>query len=337
MNAIEQPFTAWRIHQNKTTQRAGFQQLRIDDLSQGEVIIAVEYSAINYKDALAATGQAKILRRSPLNGGIDLAGTVVASQTALFKPGEQVLAQASGLSEIYDGGYARYARLPADIVLPRPRRLSARDAATIGTAGFTAILGIESLERNGQTPEQGPILVTGASGGVGSFALRLLSERGYHCVAASRKRASKVHNYLKHLGATEIIDPPAATEKILSSAVWGGAIDNLGGEALATVIKACKPDGNVLSVGLACSPQLSLHVAPFIVRGVKLLGVSSANCSVATRRRLWQKLGELFANTDLSPMIDSVLPLAEITTGFDKILNGQVCGRIVVDLGSKQA
>ena len=292
----------------------------------------MEYSAINYKDALAGTGKAAILKRSPLNGGIDLAGTVVESETTAFKPGDAALAQGSGLSEIYDGAYARYVRLPAEAVLPRPNGLDARSAATIGTAGFTAMLCIECMERNEQRPEQGPILVTGASGGVGSFSLKLLSARGYHCVAASRKREEGARNYLRNLGAKEIIEPPAPSDKALVSAVWAGAIDSLGGPPLATAIKATKAYGNVVSVGLACSPQLSLHVAPFIVRGVNLLGVSSANCPIETRRRLWRRLGEELAGADLSPMIDSVIPLADIREGFQKILSGQACGRIVVDL-----
>lgn len=332
MSVMERAFTAWRIHQDQTNFRADFERLCINDLSQGEVIIEVAYSAVNYKDALAATGKAKILRHSPLNGGIDLAGTVVESQAASFKPGDEVLAQGSGLGEIYDGGYARYARLPAEVVLPCPDQLSTRDAAVIGTAGFTAMLCIESMERNRQTPEQGPILVTGASGGVGSFALRLLGMHGYHCTAASRKHEDKARNYMKSMGAAEIIDPPTPTGKAMASAVWGGVIDSLGGEPLVEAIKATKPSGNVVSVGLACSAQLSLHLAPFIVRGVNLLGVSSANCPIDVRRRVWQKLGATLADTDLSPMVDSVLPLAEIKTGFRKILNGQVCGRVLVDL-----
>ena len=202
---MQDSFKAFRIHVGKEFERAGIETLSLDDLSPGNVVIKVEYSSVNYKDALAGSGKGKILRQSPLNGGIDLAGVIVSSDDPEFEVGQAVLVNGSGLSEVHDGGYSEYARVPSEWVVPMPSGLNTKSAMIMGTAGFTAALAIQRLQDNHQTPELGPVLVTGATGGVGSFAINLLDQLGYEVVAMTRK--SQQHDYLKALGAKEIISP----------------------------------------------------------------------------------------------------------------------------------
>ena len=323
------PFETWRIHQSTDDFSAGFEVLSIDDLSDGEVIIKVAYSGVNYKDAMAATNHAKILRKSPLIGGIDLAGEVLSDTSGRFGAGDAVLAQGGGLGEIYDGGYAPYARLPADLVMAMPNGLDAFSAMAIGTAGFTAAYAVDLMERNGQRPGGGPVLVTGATGGVGSFAVHLLARRGYHCVAATRKRAQA--DYLRGLGAGEVtgaVEPVAGT---LSKAIWGGAIDNLGGSSLAAIVKTTRTRGNVVCVGRAASEDLPLSVIPFIIRGVSLLGVTSANCPMDVRRSVWQRLATDLKPTCLDAVVAERVGLGQLPECFDKLIAGQVRGRFIVE------
>ena len=326
-------FPAFRIHQNKDNFHSGIETLTTEDLTAGNVLIEVAYSGINYKDALAGAGRVPILRKTPLNGGIDLAGTVVESDCAAYQAGDGVLVQGGGLGEIYDGGYAHYARLPAENVIPMPAGLDAFSAMAIGTAGFTAALSIERMERNGQTPEMGPIVVTGATGGVGSFAIHLLSRLGYECVAASRK--TNMNQYLQQLGATRVIAPVETISQPLGERLWGGAIDNLGGETLATLLKHTTDSGNVVSIGLVQSPSLETSVMPFIIRGVSLLGVTSANCPHSLRRRLWERLGGDMKPECIKAIVNEVIGLEDISDRLQKILSGVVCGRIVVDLSKR--
>ena len=322
-------FRAWRIHQGQGDFSAGFETLSLDDLGAGEVIIEVACSGVNYKDAMAATDRAKILRKSPLVGGIDLAGRVLADASGRFAAGDAVFAQGSGLGEIHDGGYAPYARLPADLVMALPDGLDAFSAMAIGTAGFTAAYAIDLMERNGQRPGNGPVLVTGATGGVGSFATHLLARRGYRCVAATRKRERS--DYLKRLGAEDIIDPVAPVPGALGKAAWGGAIDNLGGDTLGAIVKTTRPRGNVVCVGRAASEDLPLSVIPFIIRGVSLLGVTSANCPMELRRRVWQRLATDMKPSCLDTVVAARVGIEQLPECFEKLISGQVCGRFVVE------
>ena len=329
---MQDSFKAFRIHAGKEFERAGIETLTLDDISAGEVVIKVAYSGVNYKDALAGTGKGKILRTSPLNGGIDLAGAVVSSTSDQFQVGQDVLVNGSGLSEVHDGGYSEYARVPAAWVVPMPHGLTARSAMIIGTAGFTAALAIQRLQDNHQTPEHGPILITGASGGVGSFAIQLLSQLGYHVVAMTRKQSS--HEYLLSLGADEIISPEEVNIDAASmhKGRWGGAIDNLGGETLAWLTKSVKPWGNIVSIGMAGGINVETTAMPFILRGVSVLGVTSAACQQTLRKSIWNKLGNELLPNNLDHICTAEVTLETLTEAFDSLLQGSVHGRQIVCL-----
>jgi acrylyl-CoA reductase (NADPH) len=328
-----QPFTAFRIHEIDKKIVARFDRISLEELTQGEVVVRVQYSSINYKDALAATGAGRILKRYPLVGGIDLAGTVLTSVDERFKPGDEVLVTGCGLSETHDGGYAEYARVNGDWVIPLPQGLALADTMRIGTAGFTAALAIHRMEQNGQTPSMGPIVVTGASGGVGSLAVDMLSRRGYEIVALSGK--SSAQSYLRELGATRIL--PRGEIKLgsrpLEPAEWGGAIDNLGGDVLAWLTRTVNYWGNIACIGLAASPNLATTVMPFILRGVSLLGINSVANTRAQRLEIWQRIA-----TDLKPghldlIAKRTLELSALPTAFAAYLSGSVLGRVLVQVG----
>ncbi len=329
---MQETFKAFRIHAGKEFERAGIETLTLDDLSAGDVVIKVEYSSVNYKDALAGTGKGKILRTSPLNGGIDLAGTVVSSTSEKFQAGQQVLVNGSGLSEVHDGGYSEYARVPADWVVTIPTGLTTHTAMIIGTAGFTAALAIQRLLDNHQTPEHGPILVTGASGGVGSFAIQLLTQLNYHVVAMTRKQDQ--HDYLVSLGAQEIISPDEVQvdSASLHKSRWGGAIDNLGGDTLAWLTKSVKPWGNIVSIGMAGGINVETTAMPFILRGISLLGVTSAACPQSLRKQIWNKLGSELLPRNIDQICAAEVKLEELTEAFNALLQGSICGRQVVCL-----
>ncbi|HAJ91559.1 MAG TPA: oxidoreductase, partial [Gammaproteobacteria bacterium] len=262
-------FSALRVHRNaEGTVRAGLEALTLDDLAPGEVVIRSHYSSVNYKDALAATGKGKILRRFPLVAGVDVAGEVMSSADAGFHEGDRVLVTGCGLGESHDGGFSQVVRVPADWVVPLPEGLSLFAAMALGTAGFTAALAIDRLEQNGLAPGRGPVVVTGASGGVGSIAIDLLSGRGYEVVALSRRPATT--DYLQSLGAADVLDPKTVTasDKPLETARWAGAIDNVGGESLAWLTRTVQPWGSIASIGLAGGGELHTTVMPFILRGV---------------------------------------------------------------------
>ena len=250
-----QEFRAYRIDEQDGKVVAGFQSLSIDDLTPGNVVVKVSYSTINYKDALAATGAGKILRRYPLNGGIDLAGTVVQSEDADFQPGDAVLVNGCGLSETVDGGYSEYARIDSTSLVPIPEGMDARRAMQIGTAGYTAALAIHRMEQNGQLPENGPVVVTGATGGVGSIAIDMLAGRGYEVVAMTGKISEE--RYLRSIGASRILlrEQVDLGKRPMEKAQWAGAIDNLGGDYLTWLTRTTMYGGNIASVGLAASPH----------------------------------------------------------------------------------
>ncbi len=327
-------FSAFRIHSNSEGTQAGIEQLSIDDLCEGDVVIKVKYSSVNYKDALAGSGRAQILRRSPLVGGIDLAGEVVESTSGEFVPGDQVLVNGSGLSETHDGGYAEFARVPTDWVVPLPKGLSLSQTMIIGTAGFTAALCVHLLEQNNQKVEDGPIVVTGASGGVGSFAINILHKLGFETIAVSGKKNS--FDYLYELGATKVVgrEKIKIGDGVLEKTRWAGAIDNVGGETLSALVRATKPWGNVVSVGIAGGVKFELSTMPFIIRGVNLLGVSSSNCPQTLRKVIWNRLGDDLHPDQIAKIHSETVKLEDLPQIFEKLLNNEIQGRTLVEVSN---
>ena len=327
-------FRAYRIDEQDGSVSAGFTELSIDDLTPGNVVVRVSHSTINYKDALAATGAGKILRRYPLNGGIDLAGTVVSSEDAEFQPGAAVLVNGCGLSETVDGGYSEYARVDSKSLVAIPDGMTAVEAMQIGTAGYTAALAIHRLEQNGQTPDAGPIVVTGASGGVGSLAIDMLSARGYEAVAVTGKADEEA--YLRKLGARRILvrDQIDLGERPLEKAQWGGAIDNLGGEYLTWLTRTVDYGGNIASIGLASSAVLHTTVLPFILRAVCLLGINSVDTPRDLRRAVWARIGGDLRPQHLETIGHRSISFDELPNAFQAYLDGAVTGRVVVEIAS---
>jgi acrylyl-CoA reductase (NADPH) len=330
MSTVPEKFTAFRIHKNDKTITSGFEQISLNDLTDGEVVIKVAYSDINYKDALAATGKGRILRTYPLVGGIDLSGVVVSSEDARFQTGDKVLVCGAQLSELYDGGYAEYARVKADSVVNLPQGMSLRDVMALGTAGYTAALAIQRMEDNGQVPERGPIVVTGATGGVGSFAINMLSNIGYEVIAFTGKIEQEP--YLKALGASQLInrnDIEMGT-KPLENAQWGGAIDNVGGDTLSWLTRTTCVWGNIASIGLAGGIKLDSTVMPFILRGVSILGINSVEMPISVRTQGWQRLSTDLKPTKLALISPTTIEFKDLANAFDAYVDGTVTGRTVV-------
>ncbi|MYB89131.1 MAG: acryloyl-CoA reductase [Proteobacteria bacterium] len=325
-------FSAFRIHADESGTHAGTESLALEQLSAGDVVIRVHYSSVNYKDALAATGKSKILRKSPLVGGIDLAGEVVQSSSPLFSQDDPVIANGSGLSEVHDGGYAEYARIPAGWVVPLPARLRLDQAMVIGTAGFTAALCIHLMQQNHQQAVDGPVVVTGASGGVGSFAIDLLHKLGHEVTAVTG--SPQAQDYLHELGADKVVgrDWVESGGGMLEKARWAGAIDNVGGETLSSLVRATKPWGNVVSVGIAGGTGFRLSTMPFIIRGVNLLGVSSSNCPQDLRKQIWQRLGSDLCPEHISRIHTRTAGLEDLPEVFEKLLKNEIRGRVLVRL-----
>jgi acrylyl-CoA reductase (NADPH) len=325
-------FRAYRIHSDGGQVSARFEELGIDDLGAGEVVIRVSYSGINYKDALAATGAGKILRRYPLVGGIDLAGTVESSSDARYASGQAVLVTGCGLSETHDGGYAQFARVPGDWVIPMPDGLDAWSAMALGTAGFTAALAIHRMEQNGQAPEGGSIAVTGASGGVGSIAVDMLSSAGYQVVAVSGK--ADAVPYLKELGAAEVLDRRELDcgSRPLEAVRFGGAIDNLGGATLTWLTRTVDFWGNIASIGLASGPELNTTVMPFILRGISLLGINSSATPRDWRLGVWQRIASDLKPRHLERIVNRTIDFTELPQAFPAYLSGHITGRTVVKI-----
>jgi acrylyl-CoA reductase (NADPH) len=326
-------FKAFRIHEIDRKIVAKFEQLSLDDLNPGEVVVRVQYSDINYKDALAATGAGKILRKYPLVGGIDLAGVVESSTDARYRPGDAVLVTGCGLSETHDGGYAQFARLSGEWVIPMPPGLDAFKAMSLGTAGFTAALAIHRMEHNGQVPAKGPIVVTGATGGVGSVAIDMLAGRGYEVIAVSGKPDSI--DYLKSLGASQVLlrSDIDYGKRPLEAARFGGAIDNVGGETLTWLTRTVDFWGNIASIGLAGGAELHTTVIPFILRGVNLLGINSSATLRETRLKVWERIATDLAPRHLDRIATRTIGFDELPGAFDAYLKGAVTGRTVVRIG----
>ena len=323
-------FKAFRIHQEGGKITARFERLTLDDLTAGEVVIRVAYSGINYKDALAATGKGKILRRYPLVGGIDLAGVVESSDDSQFRKGDRVLVTGGGLSETHDGGYAEYARVPADWVIPMPPGLDERTSMALGTAGFTAALAIHQMEHNGQKPGNGPVVVTGATGGVGSLAIDMLAGRGYEVIAVSGK--PEAAEYLRSLGAARVL----ARQEIdfgsrpLETAQFAGAIDSVGGETLAWLTRTTSYGGNIASVGLAGGAELKTTVMPFILRAVNLLGINSSATPRALRLKVWERISTDLMPRHLDLIVTRTISFDELPGAFASYIEGRVTGRTLV-------
>ena len=325
-------FRAFQINENDQQVTGAFNNISISDLNDGDVVIKVTHSTINYKDALAATGKGRILRRYPLVGGIDLAGTIEHSATTKFKQGDCVLVNGCGLSETRDGGYAEYARVNKDSVILVPENMSAYEVMQIGTAGYTAALAIHRMEQNGQTPKSGPILVTGASGGVGSVAINMLSSKGYEVVALTGK-TDKL-DYLKTIGAHQVLirDDLDYGKRPLEKAVWGGAIDNLGGDTLTWLTRTVKYGGNIACIGLAASYKLETTVMPLILRAVNLLGINSVDTPRDLRMQVWKRIGSDLFPKQLDIIAPNMISFDELPQAFDAFIKGTMTGRIVVKI-----
>ena len=328
---IPNPFPAFRIH-NDAGYRAGIESVSLDDLNHGEVVIKTAYSSVNFKDALAGTGEGKILRRFPLVGGIDVAGHVVASTDPAFREGDAVLVTGSGLSETRDGGYAAYARLESKWVIPLPAGLSLRESMILGTAGFTAALALYRMLDNRQTPALGPLAVTGATGGVGSLAVDIFTSVGFEVHAISGKADQA--DYLKSLGATQVLGREAlATTRPMESVRFGGGLDNVGGGMLTSLLAQTAPYGNVASAGLVASHDLPTTVMPFIIRGVSLLGVASAGTARDIRDDIWRHLADDWKPRHLEAICTRETTLDGLSEVFNGMLSGKSFGRTLVKIG----
>ena len=325
-------FTAFRIHNDHAGYRSSIEALTLDALNPGEVVIKTAYSSVNYKDALAGTGEGKILRKFPLVGGIDVAGLVVASTDPAFREGDAVLVTGCGLSETRDGGYAEYARLEAKWVIPLPAGLSLRESMILGTAGFTAALALFRMRENRQTPDLGPLAVTGATGGVGSLAVDIFSKAGFDVHAISGKPENT--DYLKAIGAREVLGRDAlATTRPMETARFGGGLDNVGGPMLASLLAQTVPYGNVATAGLAASADLPTTVMPFIIRGVSLLGVASAGTARDIRDAVWQHLASDWKPAHLDAICTRETTLDGLSEVFRTMLAGGSFGRTLVRMG----
>ncbi len=322
------PFDVYLIEADGDAVHAGFTTLEREQLDPGDVVVRIRYASVNYKDALAATGKGKIIRRFPCVGGIDATGTVESSQSSRFKPGDSVVVHGHGFGVSQHGGYAALTRVPADWVNHIPAPLSELDAITIGVAGYTAALGVDLMELNGTRPDRGQVLVNGATGGVASVSIDILARRGYEVVAVTSKPEQA--QYLKELGAREVIaasDLPPATRPLEKSR-WAAAVDSLGGEPLAALTRTMHKDGVITSIGNAAGLELTTTVMPFILRGVRLIGVNSDN-GPAVRDHVWRRL-----STDLRPRhlarIAQVKPFQALPEAIEEVVAGRNRGRTVI-------
>lgn len=328
---IPTTFPAFRIHHDAAGYRSGIESIGLDALSPGEIVIKAAYSSVNFKDALAGTGQGKILRQFPLVGGIDVAGHVVQSRDPAFKEGDAVLCTGCGLSETRDGGYSAYARLEAPWAIRLPTGLDLRESMILGTAGFTAGLALLRMQDNRQTPALGPLAVTGATGGVGSLAIAIFSKAGYavHAISGKADQAA----WLRSLGACEVLGREAlSTTKPLDSARFGGGLDNVGGTMLHALLAHTAPYGNVASAGLVATQHLATTVMPFILRGVSLLGVASAGTARDIRDEVWRRLSSDWKPAHLAAITTREVGLEGLPAVFADMLAGRAQGRSLVRL-----
>lgn len=329
----EQSFRALVVEEHSDGRRVELRDLQLSDLPPGEVLVRVAYSTLNYKDGLAVTGKGKVLRSSPMVPGIDFAGTVVESAAPAYQPGQTVIVTGWGVGERYWGGFSQMARVAAGWLVPLPVELGLQQAMAVGTAGLTAALAVQALERHGLRPTERELMVTGAAGGVGSVAVALLAQAGY-CVVASTGRTHEA-DYLKALGASEIVERASLTGpgRPLESERWGGAIDTVGGATLAGLLRSMAYHSAVAVCGNAGGAEFAATVFPFILRGVALLGVESVLVPFAERQAAWQRIARDLPLATLDRMSE-VVPLSEVPQHSEQITNGEVRGRLVVDVNA---
>jgi putative YhdH/YhfP family quinone oxidoreductase len=328
-----QTFKAYRTFQQDNVVASRFVDMSLEELDAGDVVIKTKYSTINYKDALSYGGAGKIMRKFPTVAGIDMAGTVESSKDPRWKKGDKVIVTGYDLGVSHDGGYSEYVRVPGDWIVRRPESMTAFDAMTLGTAGFTAALAIHLMQHNGLTPAAGPVAVTGATGGVGSVAIEILAKQGYDVVAITGK--SREAEYLRRIGARDVMlrsSLEVANLRPLEKSTWAGAVDNLGGDVLAWLLATSKIAGTVAAVGLAADMKLNTTVAPFILRGVHLLGTDSANCPMSLRQSLWNKLAVDWRPDRVHDEVRTI-DFDELPTHFDAYLKGMARGRTMVRVG----
>ncbi|PRS37957.1 oxidoreductase [Bacillus sp. RJGP41] len=328
-----QQFDALVVNKQDDQFTVNIQELSLDDLPQGEVLIRIHYSGVNYKDSLAAIPNGNIVSSYPIVPGIDMAGVVVSSEDSRFKEGDEVIATSYGIGVSQSGGYSQFARVPAEWIVPLPDGLTMKEAMIIGTAGFTAALSVLRLEENNLTPEQGSVLVTGATGGVGSFAVSILSKLGYSVEASTGKESE--HGYLKAIGASTIVSREDVYDgklRALGKQKWSGAVDPVGGEPLASVLSQIKYGGAVAVSGLTAGTSLPATVFPFILRGVNLLGIDSVNCPMDTRLKVWHRLATDFKLEDLEQLVQQEITLKELPDVLPTLLKGEARGRTIVKL-----
>lgn len=308
-------------------------ELSFNDLPEGDVLLKVEYSSINYKDSLAAIPDGNIVKSYPFVPGIDLAGTVISSENPQFKEGDKVIATSYEIGVSHFGGYSEYARIPSEWLVPLPEGLSLKEAMVIGTAGFTAALSVQRLEENNVTPDKGKVLVTGSTGGVGSFAVSILSKRGYEVEASTGKESQ--HGFLKSLGATSIVPREEVYDgkvRALGKQKWAAAVDPVGGEPLASLLSQIHYGGSVAVSGLTAGTKLPSTVFPFILRGVNLLGIDSVYCPMDRRLKVWNRLATDFKPDNLEQLIQQEITLEQLPEALPTLLKGQAKGRTIVKL-----
>ena len=327
-------FRAYRTFEDDGKVQSRFVDMRVDELDPGDVVVRTKYSTINYKDALSYNGTGKIMRKFPTVAGIDMSGTVESSSDTRWRKGDKVIVHAYDMGVAHDGGYSEFVRVPGDWIVRRPESMTAFDAMTLGTAGFTAALAIHLMQHNGLEPGNGPVAVTGATGGVGCVAVEILAKLGYDVVAISSK-AKEEGNWLRSIGAKEVLprqEIDLSKIRPLGPATYAGAVDNLGGEILAWLLSMQKVGGTVAAVGLAADMKLNTTVAPFILRGVHLLGADSANCPMTLRQTLWNKLAVAWRPDRVHDQVRTI-DFEDLPTHFDAYLKGMVRGRTVVRVG----
>ncbi|MFB5281843.1 acryloyl-CoA reductase [Peribacillus sp. Hz7] len=326
-------FDALVVNKQDDQFSVGVQQFSLQDLPEGEVLIRVQYSGVNYKDSLASIPNGNIVNTYPFVPGIDLAGVVVSSEDPRFQEGDEVIATSYEIGVSHFGGYSEYARIPAQWIVPLPKGLTLKEAMIIGTAGFTAALSVQRLEENNLTPDKGAVLVTGATGGVGSFAVSILSTLGYQVEASTGKEAEQ--EYLKKLGATTVLSRKDVYDgkiRALGKQKWAAAVDPVGGEPLASVLSQIEYGGSVAVSGLTAGTKLPTTVFPFILRGVNLLGIDSVYCPMETRLKTWNRLATDFKPANLEELIQQEVTLQQLPDALPTLLKGDARGRIIVKL-----
>jgi acrylyl-CoA reductase (NADPH) len=328
---MTEAFKALVVNKQENDFTVKLQELSLSDLPVGEVVIRVQYSSVNYKDSLASIPEGNVVKSYPMIPGIDLAGVVVSSEDPQFKEGDEVIATSYEIGVSHFGGYSEYARIPAQWVVPLPKGLTLKEAMVIGTAGFTAALSVQRLEENGVTPEKGSVLVTGATGGVGSFAVAILSRLGYQVVASTGKHSQE--EFLKKLGALTIVPREEVYDgkiRALGKQKWAAAVDPVGGEPLAALLSQIHYGGSVAVSGLTAGVRVPTSVFPFILRGVNLLGIDSVYCPRETRLKIWDRLSSDFKPANLEGLIQQEVTLEELPGVLPTLLKGEAIGRILV-------